>query len=282
MMVVENICTQKINNIMVIKESIKDRLVNSFLYVKSFIRSYIGKNEISNSDITSKMELILEDNFKSFNTKTWRIGQEWGLFHSGNAYQYYGEDSVFIKDDCLVLNQIYSPKKLSNWESDKVYDIPYSVGLVTTYDSYEYGFYEFDVELPYGTGLWPAVWLSCVDSWPPEIDILEAYSNEKSKYGFKLQTNFHYGLKDIAAGARNTPVYKPLDRLKLGCYCTKDFIKIYYNGHLVRQITSDKILKWFRDKKMTVILNNAIRPEYIKGIESQVSEFKIHSVKIWK
>lgn len=266
---------------MVIKESIKDRVVNSFLYVKSFIRSYIGKKEISSSNITSKMELILEDNFTFFNNKTWRISQPWGDFHTENTYQYYGKDSVYIKDDCLVLNQIYSPKKFPNYNG-RVYDIPHSVGLITSYDSYEYGFYEFDVELPYGIGLWPAVWLTCVDSWPPEIDILEAYSNEKSKYGLKLQTNLHYGLENTVSGARNTPVYKPLDRLKLGCYWTEDFIKIYYNGHLVRQITSDKILKWFRDKKMTVILNNAIRPEYIKDIESQISEFKIHSVKIWK
>ncbi len=278
---VENIFTLRISD-MVIKESIKDRVINTFLYLRSFIRSYIGKNEISNSNINSKMELILDDNFKTFNNNTWRIGQAWGDFHSGNPYQYYGKDSVFIKDDCLVLNQIYSPKKLSNLESDKVYDIPYSVGLITSYDSYGYGFYEFDIELPSGVGLWPAVWLSCVDSWPPEIDILEAYSNEKSKYGFKLQTNLHYGFKHTVAGARNTPTYKPLERLKLSCYWKEDFIKIYYNGHLVRQITSDKILKWFRDKKMTVILNNAIRPEYTKDIESQVSEFKIHSVKIWK
>lgn len=267
---------------MVIKESIKDRTINTFLYLRSFIRSYIGKKEINNSDITSEMDLILEDNFKSFDDTRWRISQPWGDFHSDNTYQYYGRNSVYIKDGCLILNQIYSPKQFVNFNNGEIINIPHSVGLITSYDSYEYGFYEFDVELPYGIGLWPAVWLTCVDSWPPEIDILEAYSDGKSKYGLKLQTNLHYGLKNTVSGARNTPVHNPLDRLKLGCYWTKDFIKIYYNGHLVRQITSNKILKWFRDKKMTVILNNAIRPEYIKDIESQVSEFKIHSVKIWK
>ena len=64
----------------------------------------------------------------------------------------------------------------------KVYDIPQSVGLVTSYNSYGYGFFEFEIELPYGSGLWPSVWLSCVNSWPPEIDILEAYSNDNSNY----------------------------------------------------------------------------------------------------
>jgi beta-glucanase (GH16 family) len=269
---------------MKLKESVKDLIINAFLYTKALIRSFIGKREKNNSNITSKMELIFEDNFQSFNKDVWRIGQPWGKFHPGSPYQYYGDESVFIQNDCLILNQIYSPKQLTTWEDPKVYDIPYSVGLVTSYESYGYGFYEFEVELPYGSGLWPAVWLSCVDSWPPEIDILEAYSNNKCNYGSNLQSNFHFNMGDTkeSSGARNHPVSSSYDKLKLGCWWSKDFIKIYYNGHLVRQITSDYIIKWFRDKKMLVILNNAIRPEYTKGIESQISEFKIHSVKVWK
>ena len=267
-----------------LKESVKDLIINAFLYTKALTSSIFGISEKSNSNITSKMKLIFEDNFQSFNKDVWRIGQPWGKFHPESPYQYYGDESVFIQNDCLILNQIYLPKQLTTWEDPKVYDIPYSVGLVTSYESYGYGFYEFEVELPYGSGLWPAVWLSCVDSWPPEIDILEAYSNNKCNYGSNLQSNFHFnmGNKKESSGARNHPVSSSYDKLKLGCWWSKDFIKIYYNGHLVRQITSDYIIKWFRDKKMLVILNNAIRPEYTKGIESQISEFKIHSVKIWK
>ena len=270
---------------MKLKESLKDSIINSFLYTKTLVISFFGISEKNNSNITSKMELIFEDNFQSFNKDAWRIGQPWGKFHPGSPYQYYGDESVFIQNDCLILNQVYSPKQLTTWEDPKkLYDIPYSVGLVTSYESYGYGFYEFEVELPYGSGLWPAVWLSCVDSWPPEIDILEAYSDDKNNYKNNLQSNFHFNTQDKkeSSGARNHPVKSSYDKLKLSCWWSKDFIKIYYNGHLVRQITSDYTIKWFRDKKMLVILNNAIRPEYTKGIESQISEFKIHSVKIWK
>ena len=265
------------------KESLKDLITNAFLYTKSLIGVFCSSNK-NNSDITSKMELIFEDNFESFNKDIWRIGQPWGKFHPNYTYQYYGDMSVFVKNDCLVLNQIHSPKKLTEFENGKIYDIPYSVGLVTSYESYGYGFYEFEIEPPNGIGLWPAVWLSCADSWPPEIDIFEGYSDRKANYGFKLQSNLHFNLGDKKenSGARNHPVNTRHRKLKLGCWWSSDFIKIYYNGHLVRQITSDYILKWFRDKKMIVVLNNAIRPEYFKQIESQISEFKIHSVKIWK
>jgi beta-glucanase (GH16 family) len=270
---------------MVIKESLKDLVLNTFLYIKSLIRSFFNKRKKSNSNITFKMELIFEDNFQSFNKDFWRIGQPWGEFHPENPYQYYGKDSVFIKDNCLILNQIYSPKQLSTWDdSSKVYNISYSVGLVTSFKSFEYGFYEFEVELPYGVGLWPAVWLSCVDSWPPEIDIFEGYSDSKSDYKSNLQSNFHFNMSDKkeSSGARNHSVNNSYDKLKLGCWWSKDFIKIYYNGYLVRQITSDNILKWFRGKKMMIILNHAIRPEHTKRVKSQISEFKTHSVKVWE
>ena len=269
---------------MKIKESIKDNIINFFLEANTFIKSVFNNSKKNNSKITSKMELIFEDNFESFNKEVWRIGQPWGKFHPEYAYQYYGDESVYIQNDCLILNQEYSPKEFILEVNGKVYNIPQSVGLVTSYNSYGYGFFEFEIELPYGSGLWPAVWLSCVNSWPPEIDILEAYSNDNTNYKNNLQTNFHFNLgnKKESSGARNHPVNNTYEKLNLGCWWTKDFIKIYYNGVLVRQITSDNILKWFRDEQMLVILNNAIRPEYINKVQTQISEFKIHSVKIWK
>ena len=69
--------------------------------------------------------------------------------------------------------------------------------------------YKFECKLPKGVGLWPAIWLSCDKTWPPEIDILEAYSNEKGDYKNDLQSNFHYDFdkNKKSSGARNHPVY---------------------------------------------------------------------------
>ena len=35
-------------------------------------------------------------------------------------------------------------------------------------------------KLPYGDNLWPAFWMWSWDSWPPEIDIFEGYTNNKT------------------------------------------------------------------------------------------------------
>ena len=268
-----------------LNESLKDIITNSFLFVLTFIKIKIfdikkGKSEPD----FSNMSLIFSDEFNHFDDCKWRIGQPWGLFHPESPYQYYGEDTVKIQDNHLVLQSKYNPKQLKPFDSDKIYDIPYSVGLVTSKDSFGYGFYQFSVKLPKGIGLWPAVWLSCVDSWPPEIDINESYSDEKGNYKNKLQSNFHFnfGKDKSSSGARNHLVFNKGRMIKMSCWWTEDFIKIYYNGYLVRQITSKNTLKWFQCKSMIIILNNAIRPEFVNKVKEQSSEFHIYSVKVWK
>lgn len=275
---------------MKIKESIKDRIVNFLLAIGSKIRKMFKVTKFGNQEPDpdyEEMELILQDYFKEFNQATWRIGQPWGLFHPSIPYQYYGNDSVYIENNHLVLDHRYSPKQMTTWENSNVYYIPYSVGLVTSYNSYGYGFYEFECKLPNGVGLWPAVWLSCVDSWPPEIDINESYSDSDGNYKNKLETNFHFNLGDNkeSSGAREHGIYDINGKVKFSCWWTKDFIKIYYNGYLVRVITSENILKWFRGKKMLIILNNALREEFLHKqpiVENvPISKFEIYSVKYW-
>lgn len=268
-----------------INESLKDRVSNSILNIWTSIKVKIFKRVNGRClPDKSKMNLIFEDTFSKFDKDVWRIGQPWGLFHPGGPYQYYGDTSVYIEDNHLVLDQKYKPTTLTTWENNNTYHIPYSVGLITSYKSYGYGLYEFDVKLPEGKGLWPAVWLSCDVSWPPEIDINESYSDDNGSYKNKLESNFHFNFNENkdSSGARSHVVFDDKSIIKMSCWWTKDFIKIYYNGHLVRQITSDNTLKWFRDKNMIIILNNAIRPEYSDKIGKQISKFHIYSVRVWQ
>lgn len=267
-----------------INESLLDFLSNLVLSFWNFIKIKIFKVKFGNSEpSTSNMKILFEDNFESFDTDVWRVGQPWGLFHPSATYQYYGDSSVYIEESHLVLDQKLKPAKLKNWESDKIYEIPFSVGLITSKKSFGYGFYEFVVKLPNGAGLWPAVWLTCDVTWPPEIDINESYSDENGDYRNNLQSNFHFNFDEDkqSTGARNHIVYSDEDKIKMSCWWTEDFIKIYYNGHLVRQITCEETLLWFRNNNMIIVINNGIRPEYANSITEQISKFHIYSVRYW-
>jgi beta-glucanase (GH16 family) len=270
-----------------IYESIGDRIVNRFFQLKSWFRSLSKKNKFGfDEPLTKSMTLDFNDDFKIFDTSKWRIAQPWGRFHKDNPTQYYGDESVYIEENSLILDTRYLPKTgMTTWENDNVYDIDYSVGLISSLKSFGYGFYEFYIELPNGIGLWPAVWLTADDTWPPEIDILEAYSDELSKYDSRLQTNFHFDFNENKknSGPRNHKISDLFSIIKVSCHWTEDFIKVYYNGYLVRRITSKKTLKWYQNKRMIIVINNALRREYIKYMNNtDITKFKIFGLKYWK
>ena len=87
---------------------------------------------------------------------------------------------------------------------------------------------------PYeGSNLWPAIWLTNSDTWPPEIDVLEGYSNSKGKWGMRLNTNLHLGDTDdnhyqTKAMSHGWLVDK-LTSINLKLIWTTTSIEIYYN-----------------------------------------------------
>jgi beta-glucanase (GH16 family) len=66
----------------------------------------------------------------------------------------------------------------------------YRSGMITTYPSlrYQYGYTQIVARIPYGPGLWPALWLAASNQkWPPEIDILE-HSDTEAQYSEHLHS----------------------------------------------------------------------------------------------
>lgn len=285
----------------IIKYNYLENFINIWLKIKSLFR-YILKisPNLKKPKEVLNYRLTFCDFFQGtkLDESKWLIGQPWGDFHPDNSYEYYGktEEFVYVEDGCLNLIAKYKPKKFYDFKNNTFLIIPKGKGLVFSKYTFKYGYYEINAVLPNGKYLWPAIWLTASKSWPPEIDILEAYSGNKSNYqnklgipNFKFQPNLHYGFTEDKTkenyGAKSYPL--PMDptsrSITYGLHWTENFIKIYYDGYLVFQTYKKEILDYFNEKNVTmnIVLNNGFQPEG-KDLKEEPSNFKINYVKFFK
>lgn len=277
-----------------------EKNLNIWLQFKSFIRFIFKvKPNLKKPVEINNYRLVFSDFFigDKLDDKKWLIGQPWGDFHPDYLHQYYGKDSDFVNVENGSLNLFakYKPKKFHDFKKNISVTIPYGIGLVFSKETFKYGYYEVNGILPTGKFLWPAIWLTAEKTWPPEIDILEAYSGKKSDYSnqfgipyVKLEPNIHYGfVEDNTKSSYGAKVYpiplNPSERpVTYAVHWTENFIKFYYDGYLIFQTKKKDILNYFNknDVRMNIILNNAYTPS-IDGMKYEPSVFKINYVKFF-
>lgn len=220
----------------------------------------------------------------------WLTQERWGNIHPDKTYNWYDPSAVEIRNDDLILKTHYNPKEFTI--NDKKITSNYGVGLISNTTKFDYGYFEIEAKLPTGKNLWPAFWMWSFDSWPPEIDIFEAYSSIKKSSYFKIhldslfgfynvQTNVHYKEKEKGkniGGKTHWFGFKNPQKhfIKYGCLWEENQIVFYYNGKKVKTINDQNILNTLKDTKMNVIINNHIREDI--G-DFGTSEFIVKSFK---
>ena len=268
-----------------IKHSLKDTISN----LKSRIKANLWSNVYNGGDRIlappSDYKLVFEDNFDNpLNLQEWRYGQPWGDFHADVLCQYYGKgDLAYVSTEGLALElrnipKTYKKSELPLWRQKdhlpEEFTIPVGVGMVSTKQSWKYGWFEAEIKLPKGTPYWAAFWLSGAETWPPEIDIFEAYSDEGDVYSKKnifgkftqnkkIQPNLHYGNVNEGSktmyGSYSVSVADCTERyVQYACLWEEDRIEIYYDGIRVFKCTDPEILKWYNaeNSNQFVILNH--------------------------
>ena len=218
----------------------------------------------------------------------WRSGQQWGIIHPDNPYAYYSENHIKWEPGVglRLLAEKVDPREVVD-PNGETHHPECALGLVSSKFHFKYGKLEVEAILPSGKGLWPAIWTTAVDSWPPEIDILEGYSQKNPNYGnclipgMRLQTNVHYrkpeGGRSHIRG-RNHWVWKNPSKtsIKYSMIWKEDEISIYYNDKMVRKVTDRVVLNDFNSSKgQIIVLNNAIQPN---EWDSKSSSFIIRSL----
>lgn len=224
----------------------------------------------------------------------WITQERWGSIHASKLFCYYESDCVMVDNyQYLHLLTKRSPKKFKITQNNEqtVIESPIAVGLVSSTQMFGYGYFEIEAKLPLGDNLWPAFWMWSSSGWPPEIDIFEAYTNKRKGYFrprlnslYNLATNFHY--KDIKTSQNTNTKAKNhffglkdpgKNFIKYGLKYTPDEITIFYNNKAVRSLDK-KLLPYFRDHKMNVIINNSIT--YDADVEKEnYSDFTVKYFK---
>lgn len=240
---------------------------------------------------------MVQDNFewKGF---TWRNGRHWGLFHPEHIC-YCSLEDVELTNDILMLDVSKRPVE----HEGKLY--PYSVGYVSTNETIKYGVLEAEYVLPYGSNLWPAIWLTDGKTWPPEIDIVEAW-NDRGDFLSRLFSNkrylrhpfVNYIFPGIFMGTSGETAHGE-SSTKFGGTCSKyisetsvnkcklewreNFIKVWYNGHLVMNVTDkNKLVDFNNSEGMEIHLNNYVQNNKTDDCGGRTRPFTILDLKYEK
>lgn len=101
----------------------------------------------------------------------WQDYYYWGGRQHEVSKTYYAPNQHIMTDSTLMLK---AERKIVDSDTN------YVSGLVDGNKSFKqkYGYFEIRSKNPTGTGFWPAFWLVTTESWPPEIDIFEFYTNQ--------------------------------------------------------------------------------------------------------
>lgn len=220
----------------------------------------------------------------------WQIGRPWGNHHPDHNC-WNAPESVVYKDNVLQLGVDYKPKVFelpdpNNPGQTYKKRYPWSVGYVTSTDFFKYGYFRFDFKLPLGRHLWPAIWLSDRDTWPPEIDAVEGWSGQYN-WPFKPESADRiYRINPFANRifpslhlGTNPEEYRVKSYKKLNGTCPSylnitsnntceliwapDRIRIYYDGRLVMDESSPEVLKYYNESNgMKIILNNYVTNKF--------------------
>lgn len=128
----------------------------------------------------------MNSNSKFFNWGgcEWISQQPWGVSHQEHP-------NIIYSPECIVINKNDEVELTIKRKEDHIL-----MGLLSSVKLFGYGTYTIDVEMPKGHNIWPALWLCRHQSWPPEIDIMEAYYNKKGNIeGFlnkRIESTLHY------------------------------------------------------------------------------------------
>ena len=217
----------------------------------------------------------------------------WGKHHPEHELEWYDQEAYeILPDGTLILKITDNPKTFVNEDGEYVAK-PWGIGWVRTINEFKYGTFEWDMRLPRGKYMWPALWLGSDSIWPPEIDCMEGWSEENPDYIKRLiwvniKPTVHWGTKrDVKHETKNNNlrcVIKGGDKFDhYKAIWTPEYVEIWYNNTKIKRFTDKDMLDQMNTVSMHAIMSTGIYGKFNRnmykeyasnGIEMAVRNFK--------
>lgn len=244
--------------------------LNVLLKFRMWILSTFRKDSfISDRNDINKpgYELTFSDDFDVLDRNVWRTDCWWGMRYFTDSItkkgiapkMYFDENAFEVNDSIIKIKTEKNPIEIHHIEYDGTdygkYTIPYRTGNLDSSISFmqNKGYFELRCKIPNSVNMWPAFWLASKDSWPPEIDIFEVCTDDKF---IRSTTTIHWGTNathSMSGMGFRTPKLNN-DFHIWGCSWEEDYIKIYFDGLLVRQSPTPPDFTY----DMQIIINSGI------------------------
>jgi len=282
--------------------TIKDYIINTFLRTRFQIIRIFFSNKLNNSSPTIKngLNLVFNDDFNDIswrndaNHQKWIVGEGWGLFHSTKPNVYYGEPELISNKSLAKFTVKYKPKEFNDPSTNKPIKIPFEVSLLSTepFFKQQYGRFECRMTLPKGVGVWPAFWL-WGSTWPPEIDVIEAYGEYNGLDTRYQNINIHFGNNGENRTDLGTCIVKIDNKKGVGVNFHEFVVEwspkkivFYTDGIKILQFTGKKLLNmWYNQPNaMTwIVINHSLRNGFISNDDSSFySEFLVDYIRAYE
>ena len=188
----------------------------TYIYQKPDVDDNVDNNvtndvddNVTDTNINSNWQLVWFDEFSdnSIDTSKWGwLTDCWG--GGNNELQCYTDrsDNSYISDGRLIIEAkqetFTGPAEPVDWNTnpgDRT--LHYTSARLRTKDKgdWKYGRIEIRAKLPYGQGIWPAIWMMPTDEiyggWAAsgEIDIMEAINLNKNSVNHTIHGTIHFG-----------------------------------------------------------------------------------------
>lgn len=186
-----------------------------------------------------KWNLVVNDDFNSFNTSTWGYGSTpWNTENQSDCTIIPASDT-YTSGGSLILRSRKGPFTGGSGKS-----FAYSSGWAWLKTWRKYGYIEIRAQYPNNRGNWAAFWM-LADGWPPEIDIAEFRGSPKN---YMTMANYNGTWNSTTRTADYTGWHT------YGLEWAAGSLKYYIDGVVYKTITGSSVPA----TAMYVILSNGV------------------------